>query len=96
MEHVETAQNPAVPSSTATPLQAGRAQAGAPRSTAAPLRAGAQPGASRSTGAEHRARAEWLVGELRRMAAGTDNPTERANLRRSADSLIRLATAYRP
>jgi hypothetical protein len=54
------------------------------------------PAASRSTGAEHRARAETLVAELRRMAARTDNPTERANLQRSADSLIRLATAYRP
>ncbi|MFC9694384.1 hypothetical protein ACFTSF_37920 [Kribbella sp. NPDC056951] len=51
---------------------------------------------SRSTRAEHRARAELLVAELHRMAAGTDNPAERASLCRSADSLIRLATAYRP
>ncbi len=85
MEHVETPRSPATPLSTAVPLQAG-AQASAPRST----------GATRSTAAEHRARAELLVAELRRMADTTDNPAEQANLRRSADSLIRLATAYRP
>ncbi|MET7278514.1 hypothetical protein ABZS29_09810 [Kribbella sp. NPDC005582] len=70
-----------------TPLNAGAA-----RRNAAPPRAAM----ARSTGAEHRARAETLVAELRRMAAGTENPAERANLQRSADSLIRLATAYRP
>ncbi|MFK4083263.1 hypothetical protein ACI2LF_04080 [Kribbella sp. NPDC020789] len=55
-----------------------------------------QVDAPRTTPAERKARAEWLVTELRRMAAATENPAERANLQRSADSLIRLATAYRP
>ncbi|WP_165956456.1 hypothetical protein [Kribbella antibiotica] len=50
----------------------------------------------RSTVAEHRARAKMLVAELQQIAATTDNPDERARIRRSADSLIRLATAYRP
>lgn len=50
----------------------------------------------RSTPAERRARADWLATELRRLAAATDNPHERANLQRSADSLIRLATAHQP
>ncbi|TCC56183.1 hypothetical protein E0H73_34070 [Kribbella pittospori] len=51
---------------------------------------------SRSTPAERQARTDWLVTELRRLASTTDNPHEQANLRRSADSLIRLATASRP
>ncbi|GAB3941805.1 hypothetical protein GCM10029976_061760 [Kribbella albertanoniae] len=91
MEHVETSQSPAAPLS-----------AGAPHSTAASRSTGAQadalrgPAASRSSGAEHRARAKVLVAELHRMAAGTDDPAKRADLKRSADSLIRLATAYRP
>ena len=87
MDHIETSLNAAAARSTTAP----------PRDTA-PRSATASPRAttSRSTGEEHRARAETLVAELRRMAAGTDNPTERANLQRSADSLIRLATAYRP
>lgn len=54
------------------------------------------PPRSRSTPAERQARTDWLVTELRRLAASTDNPHEQANLRRSADSLIRLATASRP
>ena len=50
----------------------------------------------RSTPAERRARAEWLAAEFRRRAAGCDNPQEEANLLRSADSLLRLASAYQP
>ncbi|MFI5735917.1 hypothetical protein ACIA49_37740 [Kribbella sp. NPDC051587] len=53
-------------------------------------------GRPRSSAAEHRARAERLVAELRQLADATASPVERANLHRSADSLIRLATAYRP
>ena len=53
------------------------------------------PPRSRSTPAERQARTDWLVTELLRLAASTDNPHEQANLRRSADSLIRLATASR-
>jgi hypothetical protein len=44
---------------------------------------------------ERRARADWLIAELRRRAAGTEDPAERQDLRRSADSLVRLATALR-
>ncbi|MEI8406811.1 MULTISPECIES: hypothetical protein [unclassified Kribbella] len=56
----------------------------------------AQQAGVRATAAERQARAEWLVAELRRRAAACDDPREQANLLRSADSLIRLATAYRP
>jgi hypothetical protein len=42
------------------------------------------------------ARAEWLIAELRQRAAACDDPREQANLRRSADSLVRLATALKP
>ncbi|WP_185441766.1 hypothetical protein [Kribbella qitaiheensis] len=44
---------------------------------------------------ERRARADWLIAELRRRAAASEDPTERTDLRRSADSLVRLATAMR-
>ncbi|TDD24843.1 hypothetical protein E1218_16000 [Kribbella turkmenica] len=64
---------------------------GAPPTTAAAPTAGV-----RSTPAERRARAEWLAAEFRRRAAGCDNPQEEANLLRSADSLLRLASAYQP
>ncbi|MBB6565498.1 hypothetical protein HPO96_16070 [Kribbella sandramycini] len=45
---------------------------------------------------ERKARAEWLITELRRLATAAEDPTQQTNLHRSADSLIRLATAYRP
>jgi hypothetical protein len=44
---------------------------------------------------ERQARANWLIAELRRRAAGTDDTAERNGLLRSADSLVRLATALR-
>jgi len=44
---------------------------------------------------DRRARADWLVAELRRRAASTEDAAERDGLRRSADSLVRLATALR-
>jgi hypothetical protein len=44
---------------------------------------------------ERRARADWLIAELRRRAAASQDPTEQTDLRRSADSLVRLATALR-
>jgi hypothetical protein len=50
----------------------------------------------RATAEERQARSEWLVAELRRRAAACNDPNEQANLLRSADSLIRLATAYQP
>jgi hypothetical protein len=52
-------------------------------------------GNTSSTREERQARAEWLIAELRRRAAACDDPREQANLQRSADSLLRLATAYR-
>jgi hypothetical protein len=48
----------------------------------------------RATAAERQARAEWLIAEFRRRAAASDDPREQANLLRSADSLVRLATAH--
>jgi hypothetical protein len=51
--------------------------------------------AEASRTAERRARADWLIAELRRRAAGSEDPAERHDLRRSADSLVRLATALR-
>lgn len=53
------------------------------------------PAAERSTRAERQARAEWLVTELGRLAARADDPHDQARLRRTADSLVRLATAFR-
>ena len=48
-----------------------------------------------STRAERQARSDWLITELGRLAATTDNPREQAGLRRTADSLVRLAIAFR-
>ena len=45
--------------------------------------------------AERQARADWLVTELGRLAAGACDPHEQARLRRTADSLVRLAIAFR-
>ncbi|MDX6294050.1 MAG: hypothetical protein QOH50_3125 [Kribbellaceae bacterium] len=42
------------------------------------------------------ARAEWLIAELLHRAATCHDPREEANLRRSADSLVRLATVLKP
>lgn len=46
--------------------------------------------------ADRLARTQQLIAELRQRAANCDDPREEANLRRSADSLVRLATALRP
>jgi hypothetical protein len=48
-----------------------------------------------STRAERQARADWLITELGRLAADADSPQEQLRLRRTADSLIRLAIAFR-
>jgi hypothetical protein len=45
--------------------------------------------------AERQARADWLITELGRLAAQAEDPQERVRLRRTADSLVRLAIAYR-
>lgn len=42
------------------------------------------------------ARTQELIADLRRRAEDCDDPREKANLRRSVDSLVRLATALRP
>ncbi|WP_329483071.1 hypothetical protein OG555_12855 [Kribbella sp. NBC_01484] len=49
----------------------------------------------RSTRAERQARSDWLITELGRLAAAADDPQEQAGLRRTADSLVRLAIAFR-
>ncbi|WP_350280020.1 hypothetical protein [Kribbella sp. HUAS MG21] len=49
----------------------------------------------RSTHAERQARAAWLITELGRLAAQADDPQDQARYRRTADSLLRLATAQR-
>ncbi|MEU4196598.1 hypothetical protein AB0E69_32150 [Kribbella sp. NPDC026611] len=49
-----------------------------------------------ATADERRARTEWLVDELGRLAGASDNPQEQARYRRTADSLVRLAIALRP
>ena len=41
-------------------------------------------------------RTQQLIADLRRRAENCTDPREEANLRRSVDSLIRLATALRP
>ncbi|TWD80535.1 hypothetical protein FB561_1616 [Kribbella amoyensis] len=41
-------------------------------------------------------RTEWLIRQLRERAASCEDPREQTNLRRSADALVRLATAQRP
>lgn len=41
-------------------------------------------------------RTQVLIADLRRRAETCEDPREQANLRRSADSLVRLATALRP
>jgi len=53
------------------------------------------PDGTGSTRAERQARSDWLITELGRMAAAADNPQEQASLRRTADSLVRLAIAFR-
>jgi hypothetical protein len=44
---------------------------------------------------ERRAQADWLIAELRRRAGTTGDAAEQHALRRSTDSLVRLATALR-
>lgn len=45
--------------------------------------------------AERQARADWLIAELGRLAAQAEDPNDRVRIRRTADSLTRLATAFR-
>lgn len=47
------------------------------------------------TVAERRARADWLITEFGRLAAQAEDPHDKARFRRTADSLIRLAIAFR-
>ncbi|TCC18965.1 hypothetical protein [Kribbella speibonae] len=58
-------------------------------STGTPTNAAAQ------TRAERQARADWLITELGRLAAQAEDPDDKVRIRRTADSLVRLATAYR-
>ncbi len=54
-----------------------------------------RPAAEGPTQAERQARANWLVTELGRLAANAEDPHDQARFRRTADSLVRLATAFR-
>ncbi|WP_427887378.1 hypothetical protein ACQHIV_30910 [Kribbella sp. GL6] len=54
------------------------------------------PTASTDAHAERRARNDWLITELSRLAATADDPHEQTRYRRAADSLARLALAMRP
>jgi hypothetical protein len=58
------------------------------------LAAAAGPGPS-ATVAERQARADWLITEFGRLAAQADDPRDQARFRRTADSLVRLAIAFR-
>ncbi|WP_112245121.1 hypothetical protein [Kribbella monticola] len=86
----ETTQ-PFDPTHPAQPTQAARAAL--PAQPAQPAHPTQPAGSTRAE--ERRARADWLITELRRRAADTDDPAERHDLRRSSDSLVRLATALR-
>ena len=48
-----------------------------------------------ATVAERQARADWLITEFGRLAAQADDPRDQARFRRTADSLVRLAIAFR-
>lgn len=52
-------------------------------------------GCAEPLAADRLARVQWLISELRHRAAECDDQQEQTNLRRSADSLVRLATALR-
>ncbi|RZU20516.1 hypothetical protein EV645_2751 [Kribbella rubisoli] len=54
---------------------------------------GSTPAAT--TAAERQARADWLITEFGRLAAQADDPRDQARFRRTADSLVRLAIAFR-
>ncbi|WP_371406035.1 hypothetical protein OHA10_10765 [Kribbella sp. NBC_00662] len=45
--------------------------------------------------AERQARADWLITEFGRLAAQAEDPHDKARFRRTADSLVRLAIAFR-
>jgi hypothetical protein len=47
------------------------------------------------TVAERQARADWLITEFGRLAAQAEDPHDKARFRRTADSLVRLAIAFR-
>lgn len=49
-----------------------------------------------STPADRYERTQELIADLRRRAEECDDPREKINLRRSVDSLVRVATALRP
>ncbi|MFD3404499.1 hypothetical protein ACFWUU_27665 [Kribbella sp. NPDC058693] len=48
-----------------------------------------------TTVAERQARADWLITEFGRLAAQAEDPRDKARFRRTADSLVRLAIAFR-
>ncbi|RZT14684.1 hypothetical protein EV649_5459 [Kribbella sp. VKM Ac-2569] len=61
-----------------------------------PPSAATQAGAATQARAARQARADWLITELGRLAAQAEDPNDRVRIRRTADSLTRLAAAFRP
>ncbi|TDO67413.1 hypothetical protein EV651_103325 [Kribbella sp. VKM Ac-2571] len=101
MEHsTGTPTNPTPHAPLNPPPPTTQAQAAAHAGTAAQAQGAAQTQAAAQAAAqvraERRARADWLITELSRLAAQADNPNDRVRIRRTADSLTRLATAFRP
>jgi hypothetical protein len=67
----------------------------APHAPLDPPAAASQAGDASQARAERQARADWLITELGRLAAQAEDPNYRVRIRRTADSLTRLATAFR-
>ena len=66
-----------------------------PPAAATQARTAAQAEDASQARAERQARADWLITELGRLAAQAEDPNDRVRIRRTADSLTRLATAFR-
>jgi hypothetical protein len=66
-----------------------------PHTIGTPTTTESAPATAASSRAERQARADWLITELGRLAAQAEDPHDRARIRRTADSLVRLAIAFR-
>ncbi|MGW7681305.1 hypothetical protein ACWGID_11225 [Kribbella sp. NPDC054772] len=88
MEHPSGTTPYAPAGSVATAASAASAGSGAPVAAVAAV-------ASVAPVDERQARADWLITELGRLAADADDPHDQARFRRTADSLVRLAIAFR-
>jgi hypothetical protein len=66
-----------------------------PAATSTATASGTVAGTVAGTLAERQARADWLITEFGRLAAQAEDPHDEARFRRTADSLVRLAIAFR-